>query len=234
MRRLRARLIGAGVLSAGALAASIAQAACVFEVGSYNDPQRTAQGDLAARVVLSDVPTSALAIGYGAAAFRRDEITIADGALYLVRPDGAGGVSLRRHADPGEGALMLQTVPVEAWSVARSLESMDGLDDLSRVLDEAVAAAGCADGARLAFRLEGRLLDAEYSLDTAPERADRTVRNRAAIIVGLYASTPDAARYALPAGRRFHPHVVLPASGEAGHLRSVRLAPGGKLQLQTR
>ncbi|ODT64596.1 MAG: hypothetical protein ABS77_00005 [Phenylobacterium sp. SCN 69-14] len=184
-------------------------------------------------VRFADLGLGPNAVGYGAAGHRRDEITIADGQLYLVRPGDAGGAKTRHRAAMDEGALMLQLVPVEEWAQATELGSVPSLEALGAVLDDAVRSAGCGGGAKLAFRIETRVRRAVWSLDTLPARAELVTESEPAVIVGLYA-TEDAARHAMPAGRRFHAHIVFPTLDLAGHLREVDLEGGSNLQLQAR
>jgi hypothetical protein len=125
----------------------------------------------------------------------------------------------------------LQVISPASWSRPSALGSVASLDDLERRLDGAVIAAGCPDGARLAFRIEGRVTSATWSLDTLPARAAFTTLAAPATIVGLY-TTVDGARHAMPDGRRFHAHIVFPASDAAGHLRAIVLDDGATLQLQ--
>ena len=103
--------------------------------------------------------------------------------------------------------------------------------ELGERLDEAVAKAGCPTGARLAFRIEGRAKAASWSLDTLPTPARLTTLAAPVVIVGLY-TTIDGARHAMPGGRRFHAHIVVPATDAAGHLQTIDLQDGAKLWLQ--
>lgn len=223
-----------GALAWGAaVSPAVAAGRCVFPVQAFNDPARSAAGDLSPLVRFSDVELTPRAVGYGAAGGRSDEITIADGRLYLVRPGGAGGASMRRTPAAGEGALMLQVAPVRAWEPARTVDAPASLDELGRALDEAVAQAGCHGPTRLAFRVEGRAASASWSLDTLPEKAELASLDTPVVVVGLY-TTIDPARHAMPAGRRFHAHAVFPASGEAGHLRAIVFDGPVRLQLQAR
>lgn len=227
-----AALAGTVELSAAA-AASAETIECLAPVRAFSNPDKAARGDVSANALFSEVELRATSVGYGAAGGRSDEITVADGRLYLVRPDGLGGVRTRHKADAGEGAFMLQEASPLAWSNSSALVGVSSVDDLGRRLDEAVRAAGCEDGARLAFRIEGRVTSATWSLDTLPARAEFTTLGAPALIVGIY-TTMDAARHAMPAGRNFHAHIVFPAADAAGHLRSLVLENGAQLKLQLR
>jgi hypothetical protein len=199
----------------------------------FNDPASAAAGDLSPIVRFGDLVLPPRAVGYGAAGGRTDEITIADGRLYLVRPGVDGAPRSRHGAESGEGALMLQLIPVRSWRAATRLTGVASLDELAARLDRAVADAGCAGGAKLAFRIEGRARRATWSLDTRPERAEFTSGGERVVIVGLYA-TQDGDRHAIPTGRRFHAHVVFPDRDVAGHLRAVTLEDGASMRLQAR
>lgn len=231
MRSLMSVILGLAM--AGWAAGAGAAPVCVQSVQAFSDPARSAAGDLSPLVRFSDVGLSRLAVGYGAAGLRADEITIADGRLYLVRPDGAGGAQTRHKAARDEGALMLQAVPVRAWRRPTELKDVATLDALGQALEEAVETLGCGAGANLAFRIEARVRRAVWSLDTLPERAELVTANQRAVIVGLYA-TVDGQRHGMPTGRRFHAHIVFPDLDVAGHLRAVELESGATLQLQAR
>lgn len=220
-----------GLLIPGAVRAE--PATCFAPVMAFSNPGKVAQGDLSPNVLFADAPLTATSVGYGAAGGRSDEITVADGRLYLVRPDTAGGVRIRHAIAPGEGALMLQIASPTSWSRPSALGGVASFEDLEKRLDEAVAAAGCPDGARLAFRIEGRVTSATWSLDTLPARAAFTTLAAPATIIGLY-TTVDSARHAMPDGRRFHAHIVFPAADAAGHLRAIVLEDGATLQLQSK
>lgn len=71
--------------------ASAANVECFAPVTAVSHPEKGAQGDFSPNVLFSEVSLSPRSVGYGAAGGRSDEITIADGRLYLVRPDEAGG-----------------------------------------------------------------------------------------------------------------------------------------------
>lgn len=128
---------------------------------------------------------------------------------------------------------MLQVISPTTWTRPVRLKGVTSLDELGKRLDDAVIKAGCPDGARLAFRIEGRAKVATWSLDTLPTRAELTTAAKPVTIVGLY-TTLDVARHAMPNGRHFHAHIVVPATDAAGHLQTVDLEDGAKLWLQLR
>lgn len=237
MMSRKARRAALGVFLAGVgggLAASPADArgACVHPVSAYIDPARSAAGDLSALVRFSELRPTRSAVGYGAAAGRSDEITIVDGRVLLVRP-APGGSAVTRSPEAGDGALMLQFVPVRDWTRPQRLPGPADLDSFERALTEAVERSGCAGAARLAFRVEGRAKRVTWSLDTLPAKAEITTTDAKVIVVGLY-STMDPNRHAIPAGRRFHAHAFLPEKGVAGHLRAISLDGAMILRLQAR
>lgn len=229
--------LAAGLAVVGGLGlaspATAAPVTCFAPVAGANSPMKDATGDFSPKVLFSETPLDRRSVGYGAAGGRSDEITIADGRLYLVRPDGAGGVQTRHSAADGEGAFMLQVVTPVAWSRPTKLLGVSSLDELGKRLDEAVVAAGCIDGARLAFRIEGRAKSATWSLDTLPTQTQFTTNAAPIVVIGLY-TTIDGGRHAMPTARRFHGHIVFPATDAAGHLRAVVLEDGAKLWIQRR
>jgi len=222
-----------GLLSAGCSSTMLSppKAFCMASVESFSNPEAGSRGDFSPNVAFADLKLSRNSIGYGAAGGRSDEITIADGVLHLARPDGAGGYRERTRFEPGEGGYMVQLISPVRWRAAVQLGSVDSLDALGAAMTATVAKAGCSGDAKLAYRITARVQTAEWSLDTLPQRGDFTTTDQDAVIVGLYASV-DQAKHFIPPGRNIHAHVVFPALGVAGHLKSVRLAPGAQFRLQ--
>lgn len=204
---------------------------CLASVDSFSNPVAGARGDFSPNVAFADLELTSNSVGYGAAGGRSDEITIADGVLHLARPDGAGGHRERRTHAAGEGAYMVQLISPKAWRAPATLDSVASIDELGSAVARVAQAAGCSGDAKLAYRIEARVETAEWSLDTLPQRGDFTTSEQDAVIVGLYA-TIDHDRHFVTAGRNIHAHVVFPALGVAGHLKSIRLSPGGRLELQ--
>ena len=231
------KLMCSGLLLASAACAAgpgvPVTAFCVANVQGYANPEAGARGDFSPNVTFSSVRISPDAIGYGAAGGRSDEITIAGGALRLVRPEGPGGYRQRVGADVGEGAYMLQLVNVGAWGPEVALPAISSVDALGAAISDAAGSAGCGGPAKLAYRIEGRVRRAEWSLDTLPQRGDFVAEVTDVVIVGLFASF-EQARHFVPEGRNIHAHAVFPALGVAGHLKTLELEPGARLQLQAR
>ncbi|MBK8839866.1 MAG: hypothetical protein IPO30_14515 [Hyphomonadaceae bacterium] len=223
------------VLAAGCAAAPApAQAIfCVAEIRSFSNPDAGARGDFGPNVRFADVQIGSKAVGYGAAGGRSDEITIADGVLHLARPNGAGSHRQRIAAASGEGAYMLQLINVEGWRAPSILPVIPSLDALGAEISDRARAAGCGGPAKLAYRIEGRVRRAEWSLDTLPQRGDFVSEGQDVVIVGLFA-TVEQGRHFVPEGRNIHAHAVLPGLDVAGHLKALELEPGARLQLQAR
>ena len=206
---------------------------CVANVQSFADPDAGARGDFHPNVLFSDVRIGEDAVGYGAAGSRTDEITIADGDLHLARPDGLGGYRQTMGSKAGEGAYMLQLINVEGWRAPVALPAISSLDVLAAAISNQIAAAGCSGAAKLAYRIEGRVRRAEWSLDTLPQRGDFVTEGHDVVVVGLFANVEQGQHF-VPEGRNIHAHAVFPALGVAGHLKALELEPGARLQLQAR
>ena len=206
---------------------------CVADVQRFANPGAGAQGNFGPNVLFSDVGIGPEVIGYGAAGGRSDEITIADGALHLARPEGPGGYRQRAGADVGEGAYMLQLVNVQAWGPEVALPALASLDVLGAAIADQARSAGCGGPTKLAYRIEGRVRRAEWSLDTLPQRGDFLAEAQDVVVVGLFANS-EQGRHFVPEGRNIHAHAVFPALGVAGHLKTLELEPGARLQVQAR
>jgi hypothetical protein len=227
--------LGVLALSPGCVASPAAGPAafCLASVQSFANPEATARRDFRPNVIFSDVQIGRLAVGYGAAGNRSDEITVADGVLHLARPDGAGGYLQRTRSAAGEGAYMLQMINVDAWRPKQVLPAVSSLDALGALIGKQVQLAGCAGPTKLAYRIEGRVRRAEWSLDTLPQRGDFVTEGRDVIVVGMFANV-EQMRHFVPEERNIHAHAVFPALGVAGHLKALELEPGARLQLQAR
>jgi len=204
---------------------------CRAKVEVYSNPEAGARGDYSPNVAFADLTLARDSVGYGAAGGRSDEITVADGALHLARPDGAGGYRERLGFNAGEGGYMVQLVSPETWRAPVKLEDVKNIDELGAAIAGAAAAAGCAGEAKLAYRISAHVVRAEWSLDTLPQRGDFVTTAQDAVIVGLYANV-DQGRHFVTPGRNIHAHVVFPGLGVAGHLKEVEIAPGAMLMLQ--
>lgn len=227
--------LGMLALSAGcaAIPASGPAVSCLAGVQSFANPEAGAGGDFRPNVIFSGVQIGQLAVGYGAAGERSDEITIADGVLHLARPDGAGSYLQRTRPAAGEGAYMLQLVNVDAWAPQKGLPAIPNLDVLGATIGEQAQLTGCAGPTKLAYRIEGRVRRAEWSLDTLPQRGDFVTEGQDVIVVGLFANVEQGQHF-VPEGRNIHAHAVFPTLGVAGHLKALELEPGARLQLQAR
>lgn len=212
-------------------AASSAAVFCLSPVEGHSNPEAGARGDYSANVRFADVELGRDSVGYGATAGRSDEITISGGVLYLARPDGADGWRTRTGFAADEGAFMVQVVSPSSWRRPTTMGAVGSIDDLGALISEAARDAGCPGDARLAYRIEVRVEAAEWSLDTLPQRGDFEARDQRAVITGLFANVDQAKHFVTP-GRNIHAHILLPDIAAAGHLKSARLAPGGKLTLQ--
>lgn len=212
-------------------AASSAAAFCLSPVEGHSNPEAGARGDYSANVRFSELELGRDSVGYGAAAGRSDEITISGGIVHLARPDGAGGWRTRTGFEADEGAYMVQVASPARWRAPTSLAAVASIDELGAVIAQAARDAGCTGDARLAYRIEVQVEAAEWSLDTLPQRGDYETRDQRAVITGLFANI-DQARHFVTPGRNIHAHILFPDINAAGHLKSVRLAPGGKLALQ--
>lgn len=231
------RCVGAAILVAAGGCTSVhgsqSPQICVAPVQGFADPQAGSRGDFRSNVDFADVPISSDDIGYGATAGRGDEITIADGAVHLARPDGPQGYRQRLRPDAREGAYMLQLVKVRAWRAEVALPSIESLDVLGASIAEHARSVGCGAEAKLAYRIVGRAKRAEWSLDTLPRRGEYVTEGEPLVVVGLFA-TQDQARHFVPEGRSIHAHAVFSALGVAGHLKALELEPGARLQIQAR
>jgi hypothetical protein len=128
---------------------------------------------------------------------------------------------------------MLQLIDVGAWRMTQILPAISSLDALGASISEHVLLAGCAGQTKLAYRIEGRVRGAEWSLDTLPQRGDFVSAEQDVVVVGLFANV-EQGRHFVPEGRNIHAHAAFPALDVAGHLTALELEPGARLQLQAR
>ncbi len=227
---MRLGMMATLLLAAGhAVTASAAPFQCVTAVHSVSDRDKMGSGDFSANGHWREVALSPHSVGYGPAAHREYELTVADGKVIMARPDGEQ-VEVRDQPRPEEGFAMLQVASPASWVEVGELAAVGTFDDLNFELDQIVEENGCGDDVLLPFRIAGHARSVTWSLDTQPEHKIGESRDEDVVIVGIY-NRNDKARYFMVPGYNLHAHVVIPAQGLAGHLRNLELQPGAKLWL---
>ena len=218
---------GSLVNNAGAVAFE-----CVTPVHSLSDRARMSAGDFSANGYWREIALSPHSLGYGPAAQREYELTIAEGQVTMARPEGTG-VEVRHQPRPDEGFAMLQVASPASWVQAAELAHVGTFDDLNFELDMLVEENGCGDDVLLPFKIIGRARSVTWSLDTQPEHRIGESLDEDVVIVGIY-NRNDKERYFMVPGYNLHAHVVISSQDLAGHLRNLELEPGAKLWLPGR
>lgn len=125
---------------------------------------------------------------------------------------------------------MLQLATPKRWQKATELDGITSFDDLAFVFDELLEEVGCDENAILPFRIEGKIQQATWSLDTRPKDHIGHAGPQNVTIVGIY-SRHDKKRLFMVPGYNLHAHIVLQGDGVAGHLRDLALDEGAVLYL---
>lgn len=221
-------LLAALMLSPAIQAAEI-EYSCVNSVQSFSNLERMQTGDFTANVKWKQVKLNANSSGYGPGEDHRYELTIANGKVFMTRPEQNGGVIIRNDPKPDEGAAMLQVASPESWAQQSELSEINSFDDLNFELDNVTDDMGCGEDVLLPFRIKGHAQSVTWSMDTKPSRIT-TTKDQHVEIVGLY-NRNNKSKYFMVKGYNIHPHVVMQEEGYAGHLRSIKLDEGAKLFL---
>lgn len=206
---------------------------CNTPVESYSNRAKVATGDLSANVIWQQVNLNKNSIGYGPAEHKHYEITIVDGTVYMVQPDGDNeGVIVNTKPNPSEGAFMLQIASPEAWGKFSSLDFADSLTGLSQQIAQKFTDLGCDDKDVMPFKIKGFANSLTWSLDTKVPKVINS-SNEEVEIIGVF-SKANHKKYFLLNKYNLHPHVLLKNTKGAGHLRTIILKQGAELFLPTK
>lgn len=217
----------AGFISISAVAAT---PACSVPL-SVNENPNVTKGDFSPSVLFSAVTLSKHSVGYGASAQRADEITVADGSLYLLSKDKGGKVLTRHQANKGEGAVVYVVASPNAWQEKGKTEGISSFDGLDFAVDEAIASLKCDDAAVVPFKIIGHAKRVVWSVVDGPSHElTQTHQNVDVQLVGIYAKQ-DKARLHMVKGYNLHAHVVIPSLDMAGHIHDIDLADGATIYL---
>lgn len=202
---------------------------CVSPVQSISHRDKMTAGDFSANGHWREVRLSPHSIGYGPAAQREYELTIADGKVTMARPVD-DKVEVRHDPRPDEGFAMLQVASPESWMEAGELALIGSFDDLNFELDQLAEENGCGDDVLLPFRITGHARSVTWSLDTAPQHKVTETRDQDVVVVGIYNRNAKTTYFMVP-GYNIHAHMVMPALDLAGHVRTLELEAGARLSL---
>lgn len=201
---------------------------CNTPVKSYSNRAKVATGDLSANVTWKQVQLTENSIGYGPAEYKRYEITIVDGKVYMVKPDSnSEGVIINTKPKLDEGAFMLQVASPEAWGRLSTLNEANSLAELSKQIAQKFTDLGCSDKDVMPFKVRGVAQSLTWSLDTKLAKVFDS-SNEEIEIVGLF-SKENHKKYFLLSKYSLHAHVLIKRTHEAGHLRSVNVKQGAEL-----
>ena len=202
---------------------------CITPVFSISNIDKMSKGDFSPNVLFKDVPLNKNSIGYGPGANHQYEVTIADGKIHMDAPRGDSEVAVRHNPTDEDGAAMLQVASPKAWTYAGELEAISSLDDFNFALEDIAEDYDCGDDALIPFKIIGHANTLKWSMDTEHPRVTDE-KDVDVEIVGIF-TAKDKAKYFMVKGYKVHPHVVLTAKDQAGHMRTVELEEGAKLFL---
>jgi len=188
------------------------------------------KGDFSASVKFDAVKFAPTMVGFGGTGGRAQEITIADGTLFLVKDEG-GTLRIRHKADNGEGAVVLVVGAPMAWKAFGKSDGANSFDGLEFLLDSAVEDMKCDDNARLPFKIVAHANSVTWSVADGPDK-DKIITSKDVdvMVVGIYSKT-DKERLHMVRGYNLHAHVVIPGQDVAGHVNDIDLQDGGTLYL---
>lgn len=226
-KTLKTLLFGTSLALGGQMAMA-ADIQCLTPVDVIGTEARIRAHDYSTIVWLKNAPLSDLAVGYGPGADIRAEISIVDGHYHVAHPEGD---AVKVVVDPAEkGAAMLMRATPTAWVDGGALEDIFDLASLNRAISDRVRQMGCDGDATLPFRITAHADEVKWSVDGEPEKALGTIEDTDVVIVGIYSSHDKANTFMSP-GFSLHAHVLVPATGMAGHVVEATQADGAALQL---
>ncbi len=213
-------------LASSALAAGFT---CNSPLIAHDNPNMM-KGDFSPSVKFDAVTIEPTMVGFGATGGRLQEITLADGKLFLVKREGES-LKTRHKADKGEGAVVLVASAPAAWKAFGKADGVGSFDGLNFLLDNAVDDMKCDDSARVPFKITARANSVTWSVVDGPGK-DKVVTSKDVdvMVVGIYSKT-DKEHLHMVKGYNIHAHVVIPAQDVAGHIRELNLQDGGTLYM---
>lgn len=209
-----------------------------MEVHWAGEQRRAVQGDVAAKVRLTDLEDAHGLCAIGPLAGMRGEITVADGRVAISRVH-EGSVQVDEDRDVG--AAFLVWIEAPAWRAVALPADVRDEASLGAFLPGALAAVGLdpsrpaafridADAERLAFHVLD-MPDGSTASSEAHERAKRRFALQGARVhlVGFRSSGHRGVF--TPPGSDLHVHFVSEDRRSAGHVESFTLAPGATLRI---
>lgn len=226
--KLRTGLIAIAqlALASSALASGFA---CNSPLIAHDNPNMM-KGDFSPSVSFDTVTIQPTMVGFGATGGRSQEITLADGKLFLVKSEGES-LKTRHKADKGEGAVVLVAGAPAAWKVFGKADGVASFDGLNFLLDNAVDDMKCDDSARVPFKITAHANSVTWSVVDGPGK-DKVITSKDVdvTVVGIYSKT-DKESLHMVKGYNIHAHVVVPGQNVAGHIREIELQDGGTLYM---
>lgn len=223
----RAGLLGTVPLLS-AQAAIAADTQCQTPIDVIGTETRMRAHDFRTIAWLKNAPLSDLSVGYGPGADPRAKISIIDGQYHVVQPQGDG---VEVAVNPSEqGAAMLVCATSKARVDGGTLDDICDLASLNLEISDRGKEMGCEGDIALPFRITAHADELNWSVDGDPEKAPGTIEDADVIVAGVY-SNHDKANTFMSPGLSLHAHVLVPATGMAGHVVKATLADGAALQL---
>ena len=208
------------------------------EVHWAGEQRRAVQGDVAAKVRLTDLGDAQGLCAVGPLEGMRGEITVAGGRVAISRVH-AGSVQVDEDRDVG--AAFLVWIEAPAWRVVELPADVGDEASLGSFLPRALAAAGLDPSRPAAFRIDGdaeslafHVLDMPDGSPASPEAHERAKRRFALRGAGVrlvgFRSSGHRGVFT-PPGSDLHVHFVSEDRRSSGHVESFILAPGATLRV---
>ena len=201
---------------------------CQTPLDIVGTPERMQARDFTTIIRLGNAPLGPLGIAFGPGREPTAEITAVDGQYHVSRSENGTIVSETNPA--GQGAAMLVRANFQAWTDAGQLAEITDLASLNAALSARITALGCSGDVTIPFRITARAVLLGWSVDAVPDSARGTITDSDVIIVGVF-SNHDRANSFMAGKLDLHAHMLEPATGMSGHVRTLLLADGARLQL---
>jgi hypothetical protein len=214
-------------------------------VRTWSSLQALSAGHTGPTVTLSTVPSGPGVIGIGSLSGLRGEVAIVRGTTWLAIALPGDAVRHQRSNASDETATFLAVADVPEWQ-SQSFTSPVVFDALAGELERRVNEAGLDVTGPIPLTIEGPLSAVNFNVVNGPRLGNDTPTEERLAEIAIRASAPSATgtlvgffaargdERLIHPGERMHLHVVLPSTGQVGHLDGATVGSGAVLRLPRR
>jgi hypothetical protein len=199
-------------------------------------------GQTGPTVMLSTATSGPGVIGLGSLSGLRGEVAIVRGTTWLAIAVPGDAVRYQHSTASDETATFLAVADVPEWQ-SHPFTSPVPFDALAGELERRVKDAGLDATAPVPLTIDGPLSAVNFNVVNGPRLGSDTPTDERLAEIAIRASVPSATgtlvgffaprgdERLIHPGERMHLHVVLPSTGQVGHLDGANVGSGAVLRL---